>query len=108
MPTSDQVQELLDRGLDYEAAGRELGIPAGQAYMIATGVPADGSGTVPDQETPDQETPDQETTEQESEQRGGLPASSQHLANPPAHNPTRDESVQEWIKARAREDNRDG
>jgi hypothetical protein len=98
MPTSDQVQELLDRGLDYEAAGRELGIPAGQAYMIATGVPADGSGTVPDQETPDQE----------SEQRGGLPASSQHLANPPAHNPTRDESVQEWIKARAREDNRDG
>jgi hypothetical protein len=103
MPTSDQVQELLDRGLDYEAAGRELGIPAGQAYMIATGVPADGSGTVPDQETPDQE-----TTEQESEQRGGLPASSQHLANPPAHNPTRDESVQEWIKARAREDNRDG
>ncbi|HEY1616743.1 MAG TPA: hypothetical protein VGG25_03955 [Streptosporangiaceae bacterium] len=103
MPTSDQVQELLDRGLDYEAAGRELGIPAGQAYMIATGVPADGSGTVPDQETPDQATPDQE-----SEQRDSLPASSQHLANPPAHNPTRDESVQEWIKARARADNRDG
>ena len=43
MPTREQVRELLGNGTDYEAAGRKLGIPAGQAYLIATGMPADGS-----------------------------------------------------------------
>jgi hypothetical protein len=33
-------RELLDRGLDYAAAGRQLGIPPGQAYLIAAGRPA--------------------------------------------------------------------
>ncbi len=41
MATRAQVQELLDTGHDYEATGRALGIPAGQAYMIATGHPAE-------------------------------------------------------------------
>ena len=39
MPTREQVRGLLDSGLDYEAAGRRLGIPPGQAYLIATGAP---------------------------------------------------------------------
>jgi len=39
MATREQVRQLLDGGLDYRAAARELRIPAGQAYMIATGVP---------------------------------------------------------------------
>jgi hypothetical protein len=43
MPTRDQVTELLDHGHSYETAARELHIPAGRAYMIATGLPADGS-----------------------------------------------------------------
>src|ERR1700761_4292306 len=43
MATRREVQDLLDAGLDYEAAGQRLGIPAGQAYLIATGRPADGS-----------------------------------------------------------------
>lgn len=39
MPTRDQVLRLLESGLDHEAAGRALGVPAGQAYLIATGRP---------------------------------------------------------------------
>ncbi|HEY2521314.1 MAG TPA: hypothetical protein VGJ19_14480 [Streptosporangiaceae bacterium] len=43
MATRKEVQDLLDAGLGYEAAARRLGIPAGQAYPIVTGRPADGS-----------------------------------------------------------------
>jgi hypothetical protein len=43
VPTREQVRGLLDSGLDYVAAGQRLGISPGQAYLIATGVPADGS-----------------------------------------------------------------
>jgi hypothetical protein len=88
VPTAEQVRKALEDGLDYEAAARRLGIPAGQAYMIATGVPADGSDTIPDQ----------------AAKRGGLLASSQHLANPPHENPTGRDSVREWMAARAAAD----
>jgi hypothetical protein len=40
MPTRDQVIELMDGGHSYETAARALHVPAGQAYMIATGRPA--------------------------------------------------------------------
>jgi hypothetical protein len=86
--TREQVRKLLDDGLNYEAAARRLGIPAGQAYMIATGVPADGGDTIPEQ----------------AARRGGLLASSQHLANPPHENPTSSDSVREWMAARAAAD----
>jgi len=89
MATREQVRRLLADGLDYRAAGRELRIPAGQAYMIATGVPADGSGSIPDQEMA---------------RRDDLLPASQHLANPPHHNPTSKESVRAWIKARVAAD----
>jgi hemerythrin HHE cation binding domain-containing protein len=88
VPTREQVRRLLDSGLDYQAAGRELGIPPGQAYLIATGVPADGSGTI---------------TDEEAGRPGFLP-SSQHLANPPHENPTTKESVAAWLKARVGSD----
>lgn len=88
MPTREQVRRLLDGGLDYETASQRLGIPPGQAYLIATGVPADGSGTI---------------TEEEASRPGFLP-SSQHLANPPHENPTASESVAAWLKARAGSD----
>jgi hypothetical protein len=48
VPTREQVRELLGEGLDYADAGRRLGIPAGQAYLIATGLPADGSEATED------------------------------------------------------------
>jgi hypothetical protein len=35
---------------DYRAAGRALGVPAGQAYLVATGLPADGGDTFTPQE----------------------------------------------------------
>lgn len=77
MPTRDQVTALLDAGLDHAAVAERLGIPAGLAYMIATGGPADGSVS-----------------------RGG----SQALVNPPYENPTGKESVATWLKARAGRD----
>jgi hypothetical protein len=86
MPTRAHVLELLDAGHSYETAGRVLHVPPGQAFMIATGLPADGS----DAPHPD-----------ELRAKPVLPASSQHLVNPPAVNPTRDETVIAWAKARA-------
>lgn len=88
MPTKEQVRELLAGGLDYEAAGKRLGIPPGQAYLIATGVPADGSDAVSG----------------ERARRPGFLPSSQDLANPPHENPTAKESVLAWLKARAMAD----
>jgi hypothetical protein len=89
VPTKEQVRELLGEGLDYAAAGRKLGIPAGQAYMIATGVAADGSDTIPDSVMA---------------RRDDLLPTSQHLSNPPHENPVSKESVREWMRARAAAD----
>jgi hemerythrin superfamily protein len=90
LPTREQVRELLDQGLDYRAAGSRLGIPAGQAYLIATGRPADGSDT---------------PSAQEQEGSGGrLLAASQQLANPPHDNPTGSKTVRDWIAARVAAD----
>jgi hypothetical protein len=89
VPTREQVRRLIGDGLDYEAAGQRLGITAGQAYMIATGVPADGGDTIPDREMA---------------QREDLLPSSQHLANPPHHNPASKESVRKWLAARVAAD----
>jgi hemerythrin-like domain-containing protein len=88
VPTREQVRKLLEDGLDYDAAAQRLGIPPGQAYMIATGVPADGGDAIPDEEMA----------------RRGLLASSQHLANPPHHNPASKDSVRAWIKGRVAAD----
>jgi hypothetical protein len=46
MPTKEQVLQMLRSGDSYEAAARRLGIPAGLAYMIATGIPADYSDSL--------------------------------------------------------------
>jgi hypothetical protein len=86
MPTRAQVLELLDAGHSYPTVGRALHIPPGQAFMIATGLPADSS----DAPHPD-----------ELRAMPALPGSSQHLVNPPALNPTRDETVIAWARARA-------
>ncbi|HET6917679.1 MAG TPA: hypothetical protein VFH56_16450 [Acidimicrobiales bacterium] len=44
MPTRSQVLESIGADCDYESAATPLRIPAGQAYLIATGLPADGAG----------------------------------------------------------------
>jgi hypothetical protein len=85
MPTREQVRALLGEGLDYPAAAQRLGIPPGQAYLIATGQPADGG------DTPGTGPP------------GALP-SSQHLASPAHENRTGGEAVREWIRARVAAD----
>jgi len=86
MPTRAQVLTLLDEGHSYETAARALSIPPGQAFMIATGLPADGS----DAPHPDEE-----------RDKRLLPGSSQHLVNPPPFNPTRNKTVIEWVHERA-------
>jgi hypothetical protein len=86
MPTRDQVRQLLDRGHSYEMAARELDIPAGQAYMIATGLPADGGDT---------------PSPEELRVKPLLSGSSQQLVNPPAMQPTRNDRVMEWVRRRA-------
>jgi hypothetical protein len=86
MPTRDQVRRVLAGGTDYERAGRALGIPAGQAYMIMTGTPADGSGTSRTGDVPE----------------GALPTP-QHLVYPPAENPTSKPAVHRWVARRAAE-----
>jgi hypothetical protein len=86
MPTRAQILELLDAGHSYQTVGRALHIPPGQAFMIATGLPADGSDALHSDELRD---------------KPALPASTQHLVNPPALSPTRDETVIAWARARA-------
>ncbi|MFA3879477.1 hypothetical protein ABS735_38550 [Streptomyces sp. MMCC 100] len=86
MPTQSQVRRLLARGLDYEQAGNRLGIPAGQAFLIATGLPADGGDTL---------------TTEEQYRPGMTQASSQHLVNPAAVNPTGKPAVRAWLRNRA-------
>lgn len=88
MPTREQVRGLLDDGLDYAEAGHALGIPAGQAYLIATGQPADGGST----------------PSQRQEGTGRLLPASQHLSNPPPENPATSESVRKWIEGRVAAD----
>ncbi len=89
MPTRAQVLALLDEGQSFEAAGQALGIAPGQAYMIATGLPADGSDTPHPEEVHARPVP---------------PGSTQDLVNPKARNPTRDETVIAWVRARAARD----
>ena len=83
MATRAQVQELLDSGLDYEMAARELGMPAGEAYLIATGNPADGS--------------DGRLYSDPRE----LPSSPQALLGVPTRNPERNPTVDAWVAQRA-------
>lgn len=90
MVTREQVLRLVEGGHDYDEAGRDLGISPGLAYMIATGLPADGGDTL----TPD-----------EQHRPGFLGGSTQHLANhAKPENPQRSESVLAWIKSRASSD----
>jgi hypothetical protein len=88
--TRAQVLGLVERGASYEDAGSRLGIPAGQAYLIATGLPADGSVAL---------------APEDRVRPGVLAVSTQYLANPPHVNPTTKPEVLAWIRERAARDN---
>lgn len=88
MPTRDQVRRLLDTGIGYESAARRLSLHPGLAYLIATGVPADGGDTL---------------TEEERSAPYMISAS-QQLVNPPPENPTTNDEVERWMRARAAAD----
>ncbi len=90
MATREQVLRLVSDSHDYEAAARHLGISPGLAYLIATGLPADGGDT---------------PTAKDRERPGFIAGSTQQLSshsNP--ENPQRSEKVLAWIKQRASSD----
>jgi hypothetical protein len=84
VPTRDQVRRLLEQGHDYPEISRRLGVPPGQAYLIGTGIPADGGDTYTDAER----------------QRPGVLPTAPHLLGLAAENPTTKQAVLNWIKAR--------
>jgi hypothetical protein len=89
MPSKDQVLRLLERGYGYDEIADLLQIPSGQAYLIATGIPADGGDTV---------------TAVQRTRPGMLPSHSQRLVNPREESPTTHSGVREWIRERATSD----
>jgi hypothetical protein len=88
LPSREQVRALVEQGLDYTEIGRVLGVPAGQACLIGTGMPADGG----------------ETSTQSGRQRAGVVAGAQRLLGLTAENPTTKPRVLEWIRQRASSD----
>jgi hypothetical protein len=84
MATRAQVQRLLDEGHDYVTAAARLEIPPGEAYLLATGRPADGSDSRYFTDPRD------------------LPSSPQRLVGPPPVNPMRHPAVEAWVRERAR------
>jgi hypothetical protein len=84
--TREQVIAKLDAGNDWSTAALELGIPTGLAFMIATGIPADGGGV-----------PELPTVSPSVD----LPASPQQFVNHRGHNPLSNDRVDAWVRARA-------
>ncbi|MBB4919265.1 hypothetical protein [Streptosporangium saharense] len=89
MPGKRRVLRLLAQGESYEKISRVLGIPPGRAYLIATGVPADGGDTV---------------THEQRRRPGMLPSHTQLLVNPREFNPTAHDAVHRWINRRVQAD----
>ncbi|WP_310961723.1 hemerythrin domain-containing protein [Nocardioides terrisoli] len=90
MALRDRLLALHRQGRSWEEIGDEAQIPAGQAYLIVTGRPADGSDAV--------------GPEFLSERGDLLMHGSQALSNPPTEVPTEHEVVDRWLKARAAAD----
>lgn len=86
MATREQILELLDSGHAVESVGRKLGIPAGQVFMIANGVPADGS--------------DSRYGDAAAHGEGDTD-SPQSFVNPPVGAPNPEGMIAEWVRQRA-------
>jgi|SRR5579875_3167085 len=84
--TREQVHQVVSSERSWDVTAQVLGVKPGLAFMVGTGVPADGSG-VPDLE---------------GRLSGGPALSSpQGLVNPRGHNPLRNELVEAWVRGRA-------
>lgn len=91
MVTRRQVVELVEAGLSYDDVAARLGVRPGLAYLIATGLPADGSETT--------------LTAEDRARPGYLTTSTQHLANPaPVRAASHRAVVHDWIAARVERD----
>jgi hemerythrin-like domain-containing protein len=90
LPTQNQVLSAYSQADDYGSVGQLLNVPAGQAYLVATGLPADGGTYSPGVD----------------ERPGLLSGSTQHLAHGTAteSNPTAKPQVHEWVKRMAATD----
>lgn len=86
MATKRQVLDLALRGMSYEEIGLALGLSPGLAYLIATGVPVDGSDAL---------------SPEDRRRPGLLRGSTQHLASPPAAAPKASETVHRWMEQMA-------
>ena len=87
--TREQVHQALASERSWDVAAKSLGVKPGLAFMVGTGIPADGSG-VP---------------ELSGRLSGGPVLSSpQQLVNPRGHNPLRNELVEAWVRGRAARD----
>ncbi len=85
-PRRQEVRALAEQGVSYDEIGERLGVHPGLAYLIGTGLSADGS----------------DAPSARAHERPGFLGTSQQLSNPePADNPTAKSSVHEWIKRRA-------
>jgi hypothetical protein len=90
LPTRTQILARVRAGASYEDVGAELRIPPGQAYMIATGLPADGS--------------DVPSRSELLHSAGVVEGSTQHLVGPDPELPSHKDAVSEWMKSRAAAD----
>lgn len=90
MPTREQALSAFEALEDYEKVGTRLGVPPGQAYLVATGLPADGGDTYPSADL---------------HRPGAVATSTQSLVNhSQPENPTTKPHVHEWIRRRAAAD----
>ncbi len=89
MVSKATVLGLVDQGLDYHEISRRTGISAGAAYLIATGMPADGGDSY---------------TQEMRERPGAFRSRSQVLVHPAERNPTTNPEVLAWVKERAATD----
>ncbi len=87
MDEREHILKLVGEGRSYQEVGALLGMPPGRAYLLATGIPADGGDTV---------------TGVQRQRPGMLPSHSQVLVNPHQVNPTSHANVREWMRRRAR------
>ena len=91
MATRAEVLRLVEAGRSYIDVSRRLGIHPGLAYLIATGLPADGGDSL---------------TSADEERPGFVSGSTQQLANASTkpQNPTRKDFVLRWVKGRTATD----
>ena len=85
----DCVLALVEEGVSYEEIGQRLGIRPGLAYLVATGLSADGSDA---------------PSAHAHERPGFRPATQQLVNREPTENPTAKDSVVAWIKRRVAAD----